>query len=133
MGTNNAVALDMANDDPRSLGSNWTMHEAPIDLTHLWAAWDDNYLYLAWQYVDVTDIIDPANAGGAGGGKISSNDGILQWLVLDTISGAVGATNDVWGKKNTWAGADQPDYQIYLAGSLWQGYISRAVNGVFRR
>ena len=26
-----AIALDMANDDPRSLGSNWTMHEEPID------------------------------------------------------------------------------------------------------
>ena len=38
---------------------------------------DDNNLYIAWQYVDVTDIIDPANAGSAGGGKISNNDGIL--------------------------------------------------------
>jgi glycosidase len=129
--TNNMIALDMVNDDPRSLGSNWTMHEAPIDLSHIWAAWDDTYLYVAWQYVDVTDILDPANAGGAGGGKISSNDGILQWLVLDTIAGSVGATNDMWQKKNSWAGADKPDYQIYLAGSLWQGYISRATNSVF--
>ncbi len=128
--TNNLIALDMANDDPRSLGDNWTMHEAPIDLTHMWAAWDDDNLYLAWQYVDVTDIIDPANAGGAASGKISSNDGILQWLVLDTIAGA-GSTNDMWSKQNYWAGQHKPDYQIYLAGSLWQGYISRAVNGVF--
>jgi hypothetical protein len=30
-----------------------------------------------------------------------------------------------------WNGANKPDYQIYLAGSLWQGYISRAVNNVF--
>jgi glycosidase len=129
--TNNAIALDMANDDPRTLGSNWTTHEAPIDLTHVWAAWDSNYLYIAWQYVDVTDIIDPSNAGSAGGGKISNNDGILQWIVLDTIGGAVGSTNDVWQKKNYWTGANRPDYQIYLAGSLWQGYISRATNNVF--
>lgn len=124
------IALDMANDDPRSLGSNWTMHEAPIDLTHLWAAWDDDNLYLAWQYVDVTDVIDPANAGGAGGGKISNNDGILQWIVIDTIPGQ-GATEDVWGKFNSWTGPNKPNYQIYLAGSLWQGFISRAVDGVF--
>ncbi len=125
------IALDMANDDPRSLGANWTMHEGAIDLTHAWAAWDDDYLYLAWQYVDVTDRIDPANAGSSGGGKISNNDGILQWLMLDTIPGSAGATNDMWQKRQTWAGPNRPDYQIYLAGSLWQGYISRAQGGVF--
>lgn len=128
--TNHLIAIDMANDDPRSLGSNWTMHEPPIDATHLWAAWDDTNLYLAWQFVDVTDVVDPANAGGAGSGKIGNNDGILQWLVLDTKAGE-GATTDVWGKKNSWVGPNKPNYQIYLAGSLWQGYISRAVNGVF--
>lgn len=129
-GTNNVIALDMANDDPRTLGDNWTTHEAPIDLSHVWAAWDDNYLYIAWQYVDITDVIDSPNAGSAGGGKISSNDGILQWIVLDTISGQ-GATNDMWNKFNSWAGDNKPNYQIYMAGSLWQGYISRAQNGVF--
>lgn len=131
--TNMLVALDVADDDPRTLGSNWTTHEAPIDFAYLWAAWDDNYLYLAWQYVDLTDLIDTANAGSAGGGKISSNDGILQWIAIDTIQGA-GAAKDVWSKNGGqpyWAGADLPDYQVYMAGSLWQGYISRAVNGVF--
>jgi hypothetical protein len=127
--TNMLIALDMANDDPRSLGSNWTMHEAPVDLTHLWAAWDDTYLYVAWQYVDITDVRDPANAGSAGGGKISNNDGILQWMVLDTKAG--GATKDMWNKSNFWNGVDAPDYQMYMAGSLWQGYISRATGGVF--
>lgn len=129
----NLVALGMANDDPRSLGNNWTMHEAPINLTHLWAAWDDSFLYLAWQFVDVTDIVDPANAGGAGSGRIGSNDGILQWIALDTKSNA-GASKDVWKKNKDqplWNGAPKPDFQIYLAGSLWQGYVSRAVNGVF--
>ncbi len=127
------IALGMANDDPRSLGSNWTMHEAPINLTHMWAAWDDTHLYLAWQYVDVTDVIDGANAGGAGSGRIGSNDGILQWIALDTDREA-GATKDMWKKNQDtplWTGPDKPDYQIYLAGSLWQGYISRAVSNVF--
>ena len=109
------------------------MHEAPINLTHMWAAWDDTHLYLAWQYVDVTDVIDPSNAGGAGGSRIGSNDGILQWIALDTDP-ATGATKDVWSKNqgaSLWNGANKPNYQIYLAGSLWQGFVSRAVNGVF--
>ena len=121
------IALDVANDDPRTLGSNWTTHEAPLDFSHLWACWDDNYLYVAWQLVDITDAIDGANAGS--GDPISRNDGILLWMVLDTESG--GATNDMWNKKQTWGGADQPDYMIYMAGSLWQGYISHQSGGVF--
>ncbi|MBU0678949.1 MAG: DUF1939 domain-containing protein [Verrucomicrobia bacterium] len=129
--TNMLIAIDMANDDPRSLGDNWTMHEAPVDFSHMWAAWDDNNLYLAWQLVDITDTVDPNNAGS--GDVVSGNDGILQWIVLDTDSGA-GATLDMWDKNNGepyWTGVDKPDFQIYIASSLWQGYISEAVDGVF--
>jgi glycosidase len=129
----NLIAIGMANDDPRSLGSNWTMHEAPINLTHIWAAWDDNSLYLAWQFVDVTDVIDPSNAGGAGSGRIGSNDGILQWIALDTNPNA-GSSRDMWLKNKgnaLWNGTNKPDVQLTLAGSLWQGYVSRAVNNVF--
>ncbi len=123
------IAIGMANDDPRSLGNNWTMHEAPIDFTHLWACWDDNNLYLAWQLVDVTDIIDPSNAGGAGSGKISNNGGLLLWAVLDTQAG--GSTGDMWAKSNTWSGANTPNYQIYMRGDLWAGasYMSTALPG----
>jgi glycosidase len=125
--TNMLIALDVANDDPRTLGDNWTTHEAPLDLTHLWACWDDSNLYIAWQFVDVTDVIDPVNAGS--GDAISGNDGILIWMVLDTESG--GATDDMWEKDNTWSGSDTPDHMIYMAGSLWQSYISHESGGVF--
>ncbi len=121
------IALDKSNDDPRSLGSNWTMHEAPIDFTHLWACWDDSYVYLAWQLVDVTDVFDSANAGS--GDPINRNDGILVWMVLDTKTG--GCQSDMWSKSNRWSGANTPDFQIYMAGSLWQSYMSRESGGVF--
>lgn len=121
------IALDKANDDPRTLGSNWTTHEAPIDFTHLWACWDDSHVYLAWQMVDITDVIDPTNAGG--GDPINRNDGILMWAVFDTASG--GATGDMWTKSNRWTGAHTPDAQIYMAGSLWQGYMGRAVGSSY--
>ncbi|HMP76764.1 MAG TPA: alpha-amylase family glycosyl hydrolase [Kiritimatiellia bacterium] len=125
--TNMLIALDMVNDDPRSLGSNWTMHEAPIDLTHAWACWDDNYLYLAWQFVDVTDVLDPANAGGAASGKISNNQGHLISIVLNTKPG--GSTGDMWAKSNSWTGVDTPDFQLYMRGDLWanSSYMSTAL------
>ncbi|MCE3201623.1 hypothetical protein [Paenibacillus sonchi] len=127
------IAIDMAGDDPRTLGSNWSLHETPMDLSHLWAAWDNEFLYLAWQYVDVTDIVDPANAGSAGGTPIRSMD-MPQTIAIDTISGA-GATHDMWkknGKQPIWGGLDLPDYQFNIASNMFHsGYLSRAVNGVF--
>ncbi|MGF7045892.1 glycosidase/chitodextrinase [Paenibacillus sp. DS2015] len=127
------IAIDMAGDDPRTLGSNWSLHESPMDLSHLWAAWDSDYLYLAWQYVDVTDIVDPANAGSAGGTPIRSMD-MPQTLAIDTIAGA-GATHDMWKKNGLqpiWSGVNLPDYQFNIASNMFHsGYISRAVNGMF--
>ncbi len=127
------IAIGMAGDDPRTLGENWSVHETPMDLSHLWAAWDHEYLYLAWQYVDVTDVIDPANAGSSAGTPISSMD-MLQTIAIDTIPGQ-GASLDMWGKnggETLWGGPDLPDYQLNLASNLWHsGYISRAVDGVF--
>jgi len=125
--TNMLIALDVANDDPRTLSDNWTTHEAPLDLTHLWACWDDDNLYIAWQFVDITDVIDGNNAGS--GDTISGNDGILIWMVLDTKSG--GCPNDMWSKQNTWSGPDTPDHMIYMAGSLWQSFISHESGGEF--
>ncbi len=127
------VYLDVANDDPRSLGDNWTMHETPFDLTHLWAAWDDNFLYLAWQYVDVTDIVDPANAGSSAGTKPNQMN-LIQWIAID-IKQNQGASLDMWGKNGGvpyWTGTDRPDVQIYIPSNLYNsGYISIASNNAF--
>lgn len=131
-GDQHLIAISLAGDDPRTLGDNWTLHEAPVDFTHLWAAWDDDYLYLAYQLVDVTDMIDPANAGSAGGGKINRNDGILVWIAFDTSAG--GATLDMWEKNNgspLFGGDDSPDIQLYHNGNPWQAFLSRAVDGTF--
>ena len=128
----NRIALDLANDDPRSLGESWCMHETPFDLTHLYAAWDDEALYIAWQYVDVTDIVDPANAGSSAGSNPTNMD-LIQWIAIDTYENQ-GAPLDMWGKNGGqpyWNGDDLPDFQIYLASNLWQAYISEAVDGEF--
>jgi len=52
------VAQGVANDDPRIFKGS---HEGPVyDLYALYAAWDDDNLYLMWQYTNVTDVVDPA-------------------------------------------------------------------------
>ena len=34
-------------------------HRLPTpSYSHLWAAWDSNNLYIAWQLVDITDVIE---------------------------------------------------------------------------
>ena len=127
-GTNNLIAIDLANDDPRSLGDNWTMHETPADITHLWAAWDDNNLYLAWQFADITDWIDGANYGS--GDALGNNQGILQFISIDT--GAGGSSSNMWGKNDSFT-STLPDYQVAIRSDLWSGasYISKSVGGVF--
>jgi len=127
--TNNLVALDLANDDPRSFGSNWTMHETSADYTHMWAAWDDTKLYLAWQCADITDVIDSSNYGS--GDPLASNQGILQFISIDTGSG--GAVSNMWSKNDKFTGATLPNYQIGMRSDLWAGasYISKSVNGKF--
>ena len=124
------IAIDMANDDPRSLGDNWTMHETPADLSHLWAAWDDENLYLAWQYVDVTKALSPDNAGS---GDQIIDQPTIQWLAIDTVTGE-GSRYDMWDKNDEepyWNGTDKPNYQIYIASNLWQGFMSEAIDGEF--
>jgi hypothetical protein len=125
----NLIAIDMANDDPRSLGSNWTMHEGPADLTHMWAKWDDENIYLAWQFADITDILDGSNAGSALGGRVSNSQGILQFISFNT--GAGGAASNMWAKFDTFTGSELPDVQVGLRSDLYSSYISRAVDGVF--
>lgn len=128
------IALDMANDDPRSLGDagsdGFSWHEAPADITHLWACWDDNNLYLAWQFVDLTDKLNPDNAGSALGGRISNSQGILQFVSFETIPGE-GAVSNMWGKFDKMTGPNLPDYQIGMRSDLFSSYISRSMSGVF--
>ncbi len=127
----NLIALNLANSDPRSLGGNWTMHEAPANLTHLWARWDDDNLYLAWQFVDITDIIDPSNAGSAAGGSVFNSQGILQFISIDTGPG--GASPYMWDKLDSFTGSTLPNVQIAMRSDLWgdHPYLSKAVDGAF--
>lgn len=52
------IAQGVANDDARIFRGS---HEGPVyDTYSLYGAWDDENLYLMWQFVNVTDVVDPA-------------------------------------------------------------------------
>ena len=52
------VAEGVANDDARIFRGS---HEGPVyDTYALYSAWDDDNLYMMWQFVNVTDVVDPA-------------------------------------------------------------------------
>ncbi|MGN0109247.1 MAG: hypothetical protein ACI38B_04120, partial [Bifidobacterium sp.] len=52
------VAQGTANDDPRVYRPN-SMYEVPIDLYTLYAAYDDNNVYLMWEMTNVQDVVAP--------------------------------------------------------------------------
>ncbi len=54
------IAQGVANDDPR-VYPNSSMHEIAIDDYALYAAWDNDNLYLMWEMANVQDSVAPAD------------------------------------------------------------------------
>ena len=52
------ISQGVANDDPR-VYCHWSMHEKPYDDYALYAAWDDQNLYLMYEMANVQDIVAP--------------------------------------------------------------------------
>ena len=50
------IAQNIANNDPRVF-CHWSMHEIAIDDYALFAAYDDEYLYLMWEMINVSDYV----------------------------------------------------------------------------
>ena len=54
------IAQGVANDDPRIFRGS---HEGPVyDSYALYGAWDDENVYVGWQFTNVTDVADPAQS-----------------------------------------------------------------------
>ena len=53
---NMKIAQNIANNDPRVF-CQWSMHEIAIDDYALFAAYDDNYLYLMWEMINMSDYV----------------------------------------------------------------------------
>ena len=50
------LAQNIANNDPRVF-AHWSMHEMAIDDYALFAAYDDEYLYLMWEMTNMSDVV----------------------------------------------------------------------------
>lgn len=94
------IAQGVANDDPRSFRGT---HEGPVyDDYALYGAWDDENIYIGWQYTNVTDVIDPAQGYPISDNGKPYNGDIPQILVLNLGTGnkASGMTDSgeyLWG------------------------------------
>ena len=119
-GADTLLIRDPAADDARLLGTNWCAHEAPWDYAALHAAWDDEYLYLGIQYVNVTDVIDPSNLGSSNGSPIKGMD-LIQFVAFETVAGNGYSTGgDMWGKDHEFTGVDHPEFQLYFHSNFSQ-------------
>lgn len=52
------IAQGVANDDPR-VYAHWSMHEIAIDDYAMYAAWDNNNLYVMYEMANVQDVVAP--------------------------------------------------------------------------
>ena len=56
LGIINENCKNLTNNDPRVF-AHWSMHEIAIDDYALFAAYDDDYLYLMWEMINVSDVV----------------------------------------------------------------------------
>ncbi len=95
------IAQGAANDDPRVYRPN-SMYEVPIDLYALYAAYDDNNLYLGWDMTNVQDVVAPNDDYPLSQGILYQTMNVPFMLLFDTKDGGGNGTIDasgstIWG------------------------------------
>ncbi len=90
------IAQGAANDDPRVYRPN-SMYEVPIDLYALYAAYDDNNLYLAWDMTNVQDVVAPSDDYPLSQGILYQTMNMPFMLLFDTQEGGGNGTTDATG------------------------------------
>lgn len=83
------IAQGVANDDPRIFRGS---HEGPVyDTYALYGAWDDENIYLGWQFTNVTDVVDPAQGYPISDNGKPWNGDIPQMLAFNLGTGEAGS------------------------------------------
>lgn len=105
------IAQGAANDDPRVYRPN-SMFEVPIDAYALYAAYDDNNLYLMWEMTNVQDVVAPSDDYPLSQGVMYQTMNIPFFIAIDTGSG------DLIGN----------DCKTAAGGTLWDSGITITEN-----
>ncbi|GAB3814446.1 hypothetical protein GCM10028820_10410 [Tessaracoccus terricola] len=98
------IAQGVANDDPRIFRGS---HEGPVyDPYALYGAWDDDNVYLMWQFTNVTDVVDPGQGYPISDNGKPYNGDIPQGIAFDVNdrggNGLIDGTEEgVWGLRTT--------------------------------
>lgn len=82
------IAQGTANDDPRVYRNN-SMYEKPIDDYAMYAAWDDNNLYIMYEMSNVQDIVAPNDDYPITQGNLFQTENLPVFLYLYTGKGNV--------------------------------------------
>lgn len=103
------IAQGVANDDPR-VYAHWSMHEIAFDDYAMYAAWDDDNLYLMYEMANVQDVVAPGEDYPMTQGNLWINN-IPVFLYIYSGEGNLThgetANGTLWGSGNTFdANAD---------------------------
>ena len=99
------IAQGVANDDPR-VYAHWSMHEKAIDDYAMYAAWDDNNLYIMYEMANVQDVAAPGENYPLTQGNLWI-DNLPVFLYINTGNGNVthnetgDGTGTLWGSGTT--------------------------------
>ena len=77
------IAQGTANDDPRVYRPN-SMYEIPIDMYALYAAYDNENLYLMWEMTNVQDVVAPNDTYPLSQGILYQTMNVPFFIAIDT-------------------------------------------------
>ena len=87
------IAQGTANDDPRVYRPN-SMYEIPIDMYALYAAYDNDNLYLMWEMTNVQDVVAPNDTYPLSQGILYQTMNVPFFIAIDTGDNATAIGNN---------------------------------------
>ena len=87
------IAQGTANDDPRVYRPN-SMYEIPIDMYALYAAYDNENLYLMWEMTNVQDVVAPNDTYPLSQGVLFQTMNVPFFIAIDTGDAATAIGNN---------------------------------------